>query len=80
MSGLVDKDGKPTEKKWDDMDLDERLNVLRMGIGALIQQGNALGTAVSRIVKAMDESEAAGGLDNPTHIDEPIPSLDKVPQ
>ena len=58
MSGLVDKDGKPTEKKLEDMDLDERLNVLRMGIGALIQQGNAIGAAVKKIVDALDNEDA----------------------
>ena len=58
MSGIVDKSGKPIEKKWTDMDIDEKLDVLRQGIGALINQGNAMGVAVGRLMKALDESEA----------------------
>ena len=60
MSKILGADGKPVEKKWEEMDLDEKLNVLRLGIGALIQQGNALGTGLQRIIAAMDEMDMAG--------------------
>ena len=79
MSGIVDKDGKPVEKKWDEMDLDGKLNVLRLGIGALINQGNAVGVAMARLMKALDESAMQPNADLASP---PVPSdeeWDKLP-
>ena len=59
MSDILDKNGKPVERKFNDMTLDEKLEVLRIGIGALINQGNAMGVGLGRILKAMDEQESA---------------------
>jgi hypothetical protein len=81
MSTILGADGKPVEKKWEEMDQDEKPTVLRLGIGALIQQGNALGeqgnalgVGMSKIITAMEaEENAYGALDNPTHIDAPEP-------
>jgi len=67
VSEILDKSGKPIEKKWDAMTLDEKLDVLRMGIGALINQGNAMGVAMGRLMKALDEQEQQG---EPTEAEE----------
>lgn len=61
---IVDKDGKPIQKNWEQMDNDERMSVLRQGLGILMKAGEeqfktlvAIDRKLMTVLKSIDQYE-----------------------
>lgn len=54
---VLNKDGKPTQKTWDQMSSEEKMDALRQGLGYVIGLVVEANKKLDRIVAALDEFE-----------------------
>ena len=68
MSGILGANGEPATpsiKDWNDMTQDERMDVLRHGVGHLIRVTEHIGRSVDKIIAALEEAEKSDEIKTP---------------